>query len=415
MYDKNIFRHMMMAAGLVSVCIVQAAEHQQQQAVTVVESCNQPGTLPSIECSKTPNATFDRKGRLWLVWVHGKHIYVQHSDDKGRHYSPPVVVNTVPETIAAQGENRPKIVIDKEGRIYVSWTRKLARRFSGHIRFSRSIDGGRHFSKPVTVNDHREVTGHRFESMAVNTRGDIYIAWLDKRDLLAAKKAAQPYTGAALYYTRSVDGGQSFRPNKKIADHTCQCCRTAMAMDRDGLPVILWRHIFGKNTRDHALVKFAGPEETGEVLRVSYEQWQVDACPHHGPAISIADDGIYHLAWFNNASARHGLFYAHSSNQGKTFSAPINFGDPAARAAHPQVLSLGKRVYLAWREFAGVHFRLLVMQSDDGGKHWSPPRLIDAAEESADYPLLLADADVAYVAWHRPGKPYRLFPLEEPE
>ncbi|MCF8496584.1 MAG: HAMP domain-containing histidine kinase, partial [Alphaproteobacteria bacterium] len=47
------------------------------------------------------------------------------------------------------------------------------------------------------------------------------------------------------------------------------------------------------------------------------------------------------------------LFYAYSADQGKTFSAPLNFGNPEAQPAHPYVHSLGSRVYLVWKEFDG--------------------------------------------------------------
>lgn len=80
-----------------------------------------------------------------------------------------------------------------------------------------------------------------------------------------------------------------------------------MALDRDGVPLVFWRHIFDRNVRDHALLKL---DNKSTLMRVSHDQWAVDACPHHGPAISVAYDGTRHLAWYNNAPERQGLFYA---------------------------------------------------------------------------------------------------------
>ncbi|MDP2156061.1 MAG: sialidase family protein, partial [Sulfuricella sp.] len=248
---------------------------------------------------------FDQDGRLWLARVEKGYLYVSHSADKGKNFGAPVKVNSVPENIASDGENRPKIVVAKNGHIYVAYTTSLEKPFSGHIRFSRSLDGGRSFSEPITVNDNREVISHRFEAMGVNDRGEITLAWLDKRDLSAAERKRKKYIGAAVYYAVSKNGGASFEPNRKAADHACECCRVAMAMDKDDVPVIFWRHIYGKNVRDHALLRLDGKSQP---VRVSRDNWEVDACPHHGPAISIGADGVYHLAWFNNAPQRHGLF-----------------------------------------------------------------------------------------------------------
>ena len=276
----------------------------------------------------------------------------------------------------------------------------------------RLANSGQHFSDPLIVNDHQVVTSHRFEALGVNKKGDIYLAWLDKRDLLAAKKAGQPYNGAALYYAISTDGGITFNTNEKIIDNTCQCCRVAMAIDTDQLPVVLWRHIFGDNIRDHALVKFDSRMKAGKVVQVSHDQWQVEACPHHGPDISIAEDGVYHLAWFNNAAERHGLFYANSHDQGKSFSEAVSFGDYKAQAAHPQVLSLGKTVFLAWKEFDGKQATLMMMKSSDSGKTWSAPRILEKTTGNSDHPLLIANGNEVYAVWHRRGQGYQLFPLE---
>ncbi|MDH3343534.1 MAG: glycoside hydrolase [Gammaproteobacteria bacterium] len=398
--------------GFSVTALAATPEHQHHQASVTDSICDKQDAAPSLSCANAPSAVFDDRGRLWFAWAFAEHVYVNYSDDRGKTYSTPVVVNSVAEDIYAMGENRPKIAIGKNKHIYISWTQKLAERFSGHIRFSRSVDGGKHFSDPIIVNDHLVVTSHRFEALGVNDNGDIYLAWLDKRDLLAAKKAGQSYNGAALYYAVSSDGGLSFNANKKVIDNTCQCCRVAMAMDTDQLPVILWRHIFGDNIRDHALVKFDSRMQAGKVVRVSYDQWQIEACPHHGPAISIADDGVYHLTWFNNAAERHGLFYANSHDQGKSFSEPLSFGNYKAQAAHPQVLSLGKAVFLAWKEFDGKQATLVTMKSSDSGKSWSTPRILKSTTGNSDHPLLIAEGNKVYAVWHRRGQNYELFPLE---
>ena len=265
----------------------------------------------------------------------------------------------------------------------------------------------------MTVNDHLEVTSHRFESMAINDRGEIFIAWLDKRDLLAAKKAGKSYIGAAVYYTYSDNHGQSFHPNIKISDSSCECCRTAMTMDKDGLPVILWRHIFDKNTRDHALVKLIDKDRVGNIRRASFDNWKVDGCPHHGPSISSSVNGIYHLAWFNNAPERHGLFYSHSKDQGKTFSTAISVGSYKAAASHPQVLSAGKNVYLLWEEFNGKQSSLMTMQSSDKGNSWSIPKVLLRTASANEHPLLINDGQQVYAAWHRRSEDYRLLALKK--
>ncbi|MDH5424607.1 MAG: glycoside hydrolase [Gammaproteobacteria bacterium] len=402
------------AIALVMPVQVQSAEHKHAtHGVPIPGACAKADTPASLQCARGVSSVFDSKGRLWLAWAFGGHVYVNFSDDKGKTYSSPVAINRTPEAVAAKAESPIKILVDRQGRIFISWTMKLAKRFSGHIRFSRSVDGGENFSAPLTVNDHLEVTSHRFQSMAINEAGDIFIAWLDKRDLLAAIRSDKPYTGAAVYYAYSDNHGQSFHPNIKVIDSSCECCRTAMAMDKDGLPVILWRHVFDKNTRDHALAKLLANDRVGKVRRASFDNWQVDGCPHHGPSISSSDEGYYHLTWFNNAPERHGLFYAYSKDQGKTFSSAISVGNYKAAASHPQVITAGETVYLLWKEFDGKQSSLITMQSVDKGKNWSEAEQLLQTTATNEHPLLLRDEQRVYAAWQRTGEDYHLIPLRK--
>lgn len=354
-------------------------------------------------------ASFDENGKLWLAAIRGQHVYVSYSADHGITRSVPVKVNTEPENILGDGENRPKIIVRK-GVIYISYTQGLAKPMTGHIRFSRSLDGGKTFSPPVTVNDNLETISHRFDVMGVNDRGQVFIAWLDKRDLSVAAEKGEEYAGLGLYYAISDDEGRSFRPNIKAADHACECCRVAMAMDTDRYPVVVWRHVYDTNIRDHALVKLDGKMAP---VRLSHENWNVAGCPHHGPSLSIASDGVYHATWFSNAPERHGLFYAHSADQGKTFSAPLNFGNPEAQPARPYVLSLGSRVYLVWKEFDGENTGIFGMHSGDGGKSWSVPGKLAGTSDVSDWPLLIGSNNRAYLSWNTKNEGYRLIEMDE--
>ncbi len=339
---------------------------------------------------------FDAEGRLWQAVVQDAFLYIRHSDDMGKTFSSLVAVNPTPERIAADGENRPKILAGGKGRLFVSYTQSLDKPFSGNIRFSRSLDGGKTFSPPVTVNDNHEIISHRFEAMGINKRGHIYLAWLDKRDLSAAAQKGEAFTGASVYYAVSEDDGASFSPNRRVAEHTCECCRVSMAMDTDGLPVIFWRHIYGQNTRDFALAKLDGRSSPA---RATHDNWQIDACPHHGGSISIGPDGVQHLVWFNNGPERHGLFYASSRAHGQAFSTPKAFGKEDAQASHPDVLSLGRKIFVVWKEFDGKEASVQEMHSSDGGGTWSGPRRLAATAGASDHPLLISHQGRAYLSW----------------
>jgi hypothetical protein len=359
------------------------------------------------------SAIFDESGTLWLAQVKEGHVLVNHSADHGKTFSNAVKVNVQPEFIAASGETRPKILLAKNGNIYISWTQSLETPYAGNIRFSRSIDGGKSFAVPITVNDNLDPITHRFEAMAVNARGQIYLAWLDKRDAQAAKIKGEKYGGIAVYSAMSDDEGKSFHSNSKVADHTCECCRIAMDIDNTDTPVIIWRHIFGKNVRDHGMAKLDGRQHAQEEVmpqRVTFDNWEVEACPHHGPSLSISGD-VYHMAWFNLGTERKGLFYAHSTDGGKSFSTPLSLGNSALQAGHAFVLSRGKKVYLAWKEFDGELTSINAMFSRDGGISWGKAQKVADTRDVSDHPLLIADKDKIYLSWNSQQEGYRLSAL----
>jgi len=372
-----------------------------QQGSASPADCAKPQALPQINCSDTVTASFDRNGKLWIVWVQQQHIYLQASDDAGRHFSAPAMVNADAEAIAAHGEYRPKIEIGPEGNVYLTWTQSLEKRHTGHIRFSRSTDGGKTFSMPVTVNDNLDVISHRFDALALGKNGEVFIAWLDSRDKEKAKAAKQEFNGTAVYYAWSGDGGLSFHPNQIVAPHSCECCRLGVAIGQDNLPVVMWRHVYDGNIRDHALSRFRSWNEPGPVQRVSSENWQIDACPHHGPGLSIADDGTLHAVWFSGAADKQGLFYGHSLQGTAGFSAPYRFGNPGAK--HPQVLALGRRVAVAWSEFDGSHTLVKLIRSDDGGSSWSQPEVAESSQTAADDAFLLSHGGKMYLSWQTAG------------
>ena len=353
-------------------------------------------------------AAFDARGRLWLVRIDNGHALVSRSEDRGRTFTASVRVNVEPERIAADGENRPKLAFGRNGETYVSWTQSGDQPFSGHVRFARSLDDGRTFGAPLTVNDNLDPISHRFDSLLVAPDGKVHLAWLDKRDSAAAQQRGEKYSGISLYHAVSHDGGATFSANTRLADHSCECCRIALALDSEGVPVALWRHVFGRNVRDHALLRLDGKSA---LTRASFDDWAVDACPHHGPALAIAADGAYHLAWFSGAPDKAGLYYARSRDRGRSFSKPLRLGDPGAQPGRPQVLAVGDRLFLAWKEFDGRASVVRAMTSRDGGQGWSAPRTLAAAAGASDHPLLIGDGKAAYLSWNALQEGHRLIEI----
>jgi hypothetical protein len=353
------------------------------------------------------SAAFAPDGRLWVVSVKGEHVVLRHSDDAGQTLSAPVIVNTKPEPISASGENRPKIALGPQGDIYVSWTEPLAKPYTGRIRFARSTDGGRHFSAPVTVHHDRAVITHRFGTMAVDAKGRILIAWIDKRDLVAAKAEGKSYLGAAVYYAWSDNRGASFAVEQKLADHSCECCRIAMAHTPDGGVGIFWRSVYPGDIRDHTYAVWKNGKISAAPVRATDTQWKIAGCPHQGPGLAVSADGTRHGVWFSAAGGKPVIWYGqlHPGHKPRHLQAMAHAG-----ASHADVIADGRTVWVVWNQVDADGMSLMRRVSHDGGSHFGGAEAIARTSGAAGSPQLLRNHQQVYVAWNT-ARGFRLLPL----
>jgi hypothetical protein len=346
------------------------------------------------------SAAVDKEGRLWAVTREAaggdQFIVLQTSADLGKTWSPPRRILQEPEPVAARGEERPKIAFGKQGEIYIAYTKPVARPHIGEIRFVRSLDGGKTFSKPVTVHANRDVITHAFGSMIVDRAGRIYVAWIDGRGAQAAKTRRDAYIGSAIYYAVSTDGGATFKGDYKVADHTCECCRISLALNPDGNPVAFWRHVFHPNIRDHALAELTPAGQPRPVARATFDDWRIDACPHHGPSLAYTPDGTRHQVWFNGKDDDDGGVLYAAVAPGGTLSKPVALG--TVQASHADVAVHGKHIAVVWKQFDGQSTAILARLSDDGGATWQQKELARTSANS-DKPYLVASPAGVVLVW----------------
>lgn len=342
-------------------------------------------------------------GRLWVVGVNAQaQLFVQTTALGGPvQWSAPRILNTGQDPIAADGESRPKIAFGPKGWVVISYTMPLAKRFTGFVRMLRSSDGGASFGEPFTVHQDRQEITHRFDAIAFDGQGVLHTLWIDKRDQ-APQGAAQPYVGAAIYRNASQDGGASFGPDIKVADHSCECCRIALATNPQGELKATWRHVFDGNTRDHAFASVGAA--ANRITRSTFDGWQINACPHHGPGLAAnasSAAGGFHTVWF-------GIRKVHGQDQAAVRYARLNAQGlplpktervlPDPRAEHADVMAHGAKVAVVWRSSEGTATTLKAWLSPDGGQNFTLKTLAQTTGHN-DHPRLAQLGERMVVVW----------------
>ena len=372
------------------------------------------GAAKAQSAARAPRAqlasgvAFAPDGRLWLVGLDvQKHLFVQNTlqvapASGSVAWSAPQRLETGADEISADGESRPKLAFGPNGWVVISYTQPLAKPFTGMIRMLRSSDGGKTFTAPVTVHADRQEITHRFESIAFDAQGVLHSLWIDKRDLELLPKVGKKssYVGAAVYRNESRDGGASFGPDIKLADHSCECCRIALAAGRDGMLRALWRHVFGANVRDHGFASLSAAGD-GQVVRATLDDWHIDACPHHGPGLALAADGGFHAVWFGvrrqGAQDVAAVRYARLGPDGSPRLDTVRMV-PDERAEHADVMASGERVAIVWRSVDGARSTLKAWLSTDSGKTFRLAELANVTGDN-DHPRLAQAGERMVAVW----------------
>nr|WP_157113506.1 sialidase family protein [Bradyrhizobium embrapense] len=390
-----------MLAALPSLAVAQMS-HQHASEAACEETV--------LRCATKVTPAFGPDGTLWLTWMAGGQISVASSKDQGKSFSAPVQVTRERLNLDWGPDARPKLAIDAKGDIAVAFSIFRDQAFNGQVLTARSSDGGRSFDlpKPITSNNQSQ----RFEAIGFDPAGAVFAVWLDKRNRVPAQQRGEKYDGAGLFFASSKDGGATYSDPQLAADNTCECCRLALAFDGAGHPVVVFRNIFEGGVRDHAIVTFTGLATPGEIHRVSRDDWQIAACPHHGPSLTISAQGTYHVTWYTNGKARKGLFYARSRDGGKTFSDPLPIGRPNRSPSRPQIIAGPLGLAMVWKEFDGQKTSINLMTSHDDGATWSKPIDIADTADSSDHPLLVSDRRRTYLSWMTKADGYHFQAVE---
>ena len=354
-------------------------------------------------------------GDLVMSWIEGDGrtwaLYVARSSKSG-NWSTPVRVaggEDQPDEVHPHGESSPRLVAGPANHLALVWPNNIkveGRKWpAAMLRFSRSLDGGRTWSTPITLND--DTTGalvsHQFHGATLMGDSGLAVAWLDEREAVVpiasgadghAEHAAEP--DAQIYLTTSADFGRGWGPNRKGWNAACPCCRVSLARSTDGQAVAGWRKHFPGNVRD--VVTATISEQPGEPERVHPDDWAYEGCPHSGPAIATGADMSTHVVWYNGKEGAAGVYYAKRAGKSTVPAVPLVQGQ-ALGVAHPAVVSLPSGGALAAYDVSPDGKRLIrVAELLSSGKVAAQQQV--PVSEDGKYPqLAVPDSTTAVVAW----------------
>jgi hypothetical protein len=343
------------------------------------------------------------RARVAAVWAatgaRGTGIYVSVSDDRGTHFGAPMRVNDLQGDATANGEQPPRVTMQGPD-VSVLWVAK--RNGAAAIRSALSTDGGKTFAAARTITP-PDVTGARgWESATISDAGVIHAAWLDGRNAAAPIVTHTPgahHHGGDMRQDifHAAWRGDGAPVEGLVATNVCFCCKTAVASRGDEV-FVAWRHLFDGGVRDIAVAHSIDGRTFSSPVRVSPDNWKIDACPDDGPAMAVAPDGRLHVVWptlVNDAGhPRIGIFHAVSGDGGATFSSRERIdGARGTDPAHPQLIvgSDGAPVF-AWDELTAGRRQVAI-------RHGHEPVQVISTGRAASYPAIADAGENLIAAW----------------
>lgn len=354
--------------------------------------------------SSTVTVNYAPDGRLWRLTPTEQAVYVDFSEDNGQSYQQAVKINPFEQKISTWPENPPALEISHSGRINVLYYADEAQRSTSF--YSYSDDNGRTFSPPTLISNQAQSAMHYMDKMLVDKNDKLYLFWHDTRhDSHQKDHLRNSNTGVlSLYYSIKSVADYSQFSNSQFSNHflsadICSCCRTATTLSNSGEPIIFARMVYEDGNRDHSIIRMNADGTWLKPQRVTHDNWGIEACPEHGPALAIDDNDRMHLTWFTLGNKRQGIFYAQTDDYGKTVTSPLALGNNARIPSHPDVIALKHRVVIIWKEFDGEQTTLRTKVSQDRGKTWQDKATGLSSKSKNGHPKLIANDTDIFVSW----------------
>jgi hypothetical protein len=277
-------------------------------------------------------------------------------------------------------------------RIEVVWVSK--RNGASVILAAASADSGATFAPARLLTPDGASGARGWQNAAFAADGTVHAVWLDGRN-----DHAEHHTGGAMRQDLYHAAWRADGPvvETAVAANVCFCCKTAL-IARGSEVYVAWRHLFPGGVRDIALTRSPdGGRTFSEPVRVSADNWQIDACPDDGPAIAMDTAGTLHVAWPTMVETargpRIGIFAATSTDHGASFSPRVRVDTGEGGAAHPKLaLTADGRPVIVWDELFGGARRIRARVGTDLPLTVSDGRI-------GIYPAVAVTGESVLMAW----------------
>jgi hypothetical protein len=304
-----------------------------------------------IGAANSPSIAVDiSNGNIYVVWADYRNspepysidIYCANSTNGGNSFG--ANVRVISDT-AGYSQLVPSIAVNNDfiGVVWDDWDRG--------IYFTNSTDRGHTFGENKKVND---VSGgnHYYPDIVIDENGVIHVVWEDKVD-----------GNFSIYYSKSLDGGNTWVPSKKVSDDpSCKGQRMpSIAIDFNGNIYVVWRESRQKDADVYSEmdIYFSKSTNGGDNFTQSIpitDDIIEDQCQ---PSIAVNDEGKIFITWleqqdFPTPENSCDIYFVNSTDGGITFSPKQKINNcPSFSSVYTPSNAIavrGNHAFIAWQD-----------------------------------------------------------------
>ena len=291
----------------------------------------------------------------------------------------------------------PSVVRLADGSLAAHWLQESAASpYAYDVRLAFSRDEGQSWTQATSPHHDGTPTEHGFASLFQAPGAGLGLVWLDGRAMKAAKPDEEPSGSMGL--RAAVFDRQGAQVSETVVDdRVCECCPTAAAVTSDG-PIIAFRDRSQDETRDIYVSRLAGGRWS-EPQPVHRDNWQINACPVNGPALSASGRDVA-IAWFTVAEDQGRVFVAFSADAGRTFAPPVRADDVSALGRVDVELLPDGAAVVSWIEVAGQRSEFRIRRLSRSGQRDASMSVAGiTANRSSGFPRMARRGDELVFAW----------------
>ncbi len=300
----------------------------------------------------------DSNGTLHVVYdddtqnVTGSDVLYRRSTDRGLTWSAPLKVS--PNAAMATGG---VLALDTAGNPYVAYT--LLNGSTGEVWVTRSKDGGSSFQPPVRVSPAGWYSD--LSAIAVDATGNVVVAFIDQdpsNSLLVLNAVRSTDGGATFGAVQSFAGENDINPLQPLS----------LAFDSKGIAYLAW----SATTAPFACRMAIAKDGKTFSVKKTVSDPSLDAFE---PRIAVDKSDAVYVTFYDrypnaDLSFNREVMVTKSTDGGTTFSTPLNVSNDAGQSTAPSVLPDGRGgVSVVWEDTTGNdQSDIFYAHSTDGGK-----------------------------------------------